>query len=57
MTAGQLVSLLNNFSADTPVVLRAIELEEVQVTVDLTDVTRYEDGSVLLIGDLEKAGL
>jgi hypothetical protein len=49
----QLREALADWPDETSVAVRTIETGEVCLTVDLTGVDQYADGSLLLVGDLD----
>lgn len=53
-TVKQLKAAIADWPEDDPVVLRVIELGEVQLTVDMTGIDQYDDASLLLIGELPR---
>lgn len=55
MNARQLREAIADWDDDAPVTVRTVEGGEVCLTVALTSVDQYEDGSLLLVGDIDKA--
>ena len=55
MTADQLRAALVDWPGDTPVTVRTVEHGEVCLTVALTSVDQYDDGSLMLVGDVDAA--
>jgi hypothetical protein len=55
VNAKQLREVLADWPEDTQVSVRTLEHGEVCLTVALTSVDQYEDGSLLLVGDGDKA--
>jgi hypothetical protein len=53
LTVGQLIAKLNIYGDDTPVCVRTIERDEINLTVDVTRV-KVEDGQIILVGDLDE---
>ncbi len=50
-----LLEYLREWPGNSPICLRVIELGEVQLTADLTGIDQYEDGSPMLIGELQES--
>ncbi len=55
MNVKQLREALADWPEETPVAVRTLELGEACLTVSLTSVDQYDDGSLLLVGDVDKA--
>jgi hypothetical protein len=55
VNARQLRETIADWPDDAPVVVRTLEHGEVCLTVALTSVDQYDDGSLLLVGDVDKA--
>lgn len=55
MNAKQLRDAIADWPDDTRVTVRTVEHGEVCLTVDLTGVDQYDDGSLLLVGDVDAA--
>lgn len=53
MTLGQLLAKISQYGDDTPVIVRTIERDEIQLTVDVTRV-KVENGTIVLVGDLDE---
>lgn len=53
-TVKDLKAAIADWPEDDPVVLRINELDEVQLTCDMTGVDQYDDCSLLLIGELPR---
>lgn len=55
VTAAQLRAAIADWPDDTAVTVRTVEHGEVCLTVALTSVDQYDDGSLLLVGDVDQA--
>src|SRR5687767_15532160 len=55
VTVKQLKDLIEDWPSNAPVTVRTVEHGEVCLTVTLTSVDQYEDGSLMLVGDVDKA--
>lgn len=56
MTVKQLKKAIEDWPEDDPVILRCVELDEVQLTVELTSVDCYEtENALLLVGEIPRA--
>lgn len=53
ITVKELIAKLDVYGDDTPVCVRTIEREEINLTVDVTRV-KVEDGQIILVGDLDQ---
>jgi hypothetical protein len=54
VNAAQLRQALAEWPDETPVTVRTLEHGEVCLTVALTSVDQYDDGSLLLVGDVDQ---